>query len=384
MQKVHLKRTKRLLAGHLWVFSNEIAESLKHYLPGSLVEFFDAKDAFLGVGYINPHSLIAARVLSRDKAEIGEDFLRARIKDAIVLRERLIGDISACRLIFSESDFLPGLVVDKYGDCIVIQILTFGMESLKDIVIRVLDDLLNPRVIVLRNDSRVRELEGLPLFKEVIKGSLEQACAIREGGLMFEVDPLEGQKTGYFLDQRDNRSALAGFVKGGRGLDLFSYTGAWGLRLAKNGASVTLVDDSERALEGARRNAELNGVAAEFEKANVFEYLKIAPEKESYDFVILDPPALVKSASKLKEAEKAYRKLNSLAIGLLKPGGILATSSCSHHMGREMFLNMLVSAGRDSGRRLRLIYQGFQAPDHPVLIAMPETEYLKCVFLVAD
>ncbi|MDH4231580.1 MAG: class I SAM-dependent rRNA methyltransferase [Nitrospirota bacterium] len=383
-----MKRTKRLLGGHLWVFSNEIYESVKHYSPGSLVEVCDMHDLFLGTGYINPQSLISVRLLTREKEEIDEKFIRRRIKDAVNLRERLFGKRDAFRLFYSEGDYLPGLIVDKYADCLVLQFLTAGAEAFRDIIIRTLDELVNPGIMVLRNESRMRTLEGLPLHKEVIKGDLRVLPVVREDGLLFEIDPYEGQKTGFFLDQRENRVSLKKYVSGGRGLDLFCYLGAWSMHLASAGAEVIGVDASERAVVSAKRNAELNGLGerSAFVKDDVFSFLEreLESAEKKYDFIVLDPPAFVKSASKIKEAIKAYRELNEMSMKLIKPGGMLATSSCSYHLSKEIFGDMLHSAGRNAKRSLRLLEMRSQSPDHPVLLSMPETEYLKCAFLIVD
>ncbi|MEW6109324.1 MAG: class I SAM-dependent rRNA methyltransferase [Nitrospirota bacterium] len=388
MQKVHLIRTKRLLGGHLWVFSNELHENPKQFSAGSLVEVHDMKNIFLGIGYINPHSLISVRLLTREKDTIDREFFRKKINEALKLRERLQGKRHALRIIFSEGDYLPGLIVDRYGDCIVLQFLTYGIEMFKETIIGLLDEMLNPAIIVLRNDSRLRRLEGLPQNKELVKGDLGSLPVIEEDGVLFEIDPLEGQKTGFFLDQSENRAALKKFIKEGKGLDLFCYTGAWAVHLASGGADVTCVDTSGRALEQAHINANLNSVAERVSLAedDVFTFLtkELIKGEKKYDFIVLDPPAFVKSSNKTKEAVKAYRELNEMSMRLIKRGGILATSSCSYHLSREMFLDMLKSAGKISKRDLRLIQMRSQGPDHPVLLAMPETEYLKCAFLIVD
>jgi len=394
--KIHLRRTKRVLAGHLWIFSNEIYEGLKNYAPGSVVDVYGRQEEFLGTGYINPNSLIAVRLLSRTENEIrngiNKDFLRKRLTQAIELRKKLFASKEnlpdAVRLVYSEGDYLPGLIVDKYGDCLVLQFLTYGMEALREHILELMDEMLNPRLMVLRNDGRSRSLEGLPLGKEVLKGDPGSLPVINEEGILFEIDPLEGQKTGFFLDQRDNRTQLRKLIRSGRGLDLFCYSGGWALNAAYSGADVTGVDESERAVGYAGRNAGLNSLkgTASFIKANVFSHLdsELAAGEKRYDFIVLDPPAFVKSAARIKEAEKAYRQLNNSCMKLIKPGGILASSSCSYHMGREMFVNMLNSAARDAGRSLRLISLSSQCRDHPILLSMPETEYLKCAFLIVD
>jgi len=388
IKKVHLKRTKRLLGGHLWVFSNEIHENLRNYEAGSLVEVRDMHDLFLGIGYINPQSLISIRLLTRENKEINREFLQRRINDAVMLRKRLVGKRDACRLIYSEGDYLPGLIADIYSGCLVLQFLTAGMEALKGMIIEILDELVSPEVIVLRNESRMRTLEGLPLYKEVIKGDLQKLPIVEEDGLFFEIDPFEGQKTGFFLDQRENRISLKRYVRGGKGLDLFCYLGAWSMHLASSGAEVIGVDASEKALIQAEKIAEMNGVSerVSFVKADVFSFLEkeLESTEKKYDFIVLDPPAFVKSSGKIKEAVKAYRELNEMSMRLLKPGGLLATSSCSYHLSKELFTDMLHSAGRNAQRNLRLIEMRSQGPDHPVLLSMPETEYLKCAFLMVD
>jgi 23S rRNA (cytosine1962-C5)-methyltransferase len=388
MKKIHLKRTKRVLGGHLWVFSNEIYENVRGYAPGSLVELFDRQEKFLGTGYINPNSLISIRILSRQRVEMDREFIRRRLRTALDLREKLFEDSDALRLVYSEGDYLPGLIVDRYGKCIVIQLLTYGIETSKDLIIELLDEMLAPGAIVLKNESRSRLLEGLTLHKEVVKGTLDELPVIRENGVSLEIDPYGGQKTGFFLDQKDNRRALRRYVKGGEGLDLFCYTGAWSLNLAFSGAEVTGVDESEKAIEQAAKNAALNAFKgkASFVKDDVFSFLKrkVGEDRKRYDFIVLDPPAFVKSSARIKEAVRAYREVNGLCMKLLKPGGILATSSCSYHLGREMFLEMLRDASRDVNRGLRLLELRSQDRDHPVLLSMPETEYLKCAFLVVD
>jgi 23S rRNA (cytosine1962-C5)-methyltransferase len=388
IQKVHLKRTKRVLGGHLWVFSNEIYERLGDYAPGSVVEIFDRKETFLGTGYINPSSLISVRILARERVAIDREFIKKRLQAAFDLRDRLFLGHDALRLVFSEGDYLPGLVVDRYGSCLVLQFLTRGIENLRDAIIELIDEMLNPAVIVLKNESRARTLEGLSLYKEIVKGSLEPLPAVRENGMLFEVDPFGGQKTGFFLDQKDNRIALKGYAGRGRGLDLFCYTGAWSVHLASAGLEMTGVDESEGAIRQAIRNAELNSLQGrvDFLQEEVFSFLRkeAAGEGEKYDCIVLDPPAFVKSSAKLKEAVRAYRELNGYCMKLVRRGGILASSSCSYHLDRETFLDMLRASARDAGRRIRLLSLRSQDADHPVLLAMPETEYLKCAFLLVD
>jgi 23S rRNA (cytosine1962-C5)-methyltransferase len=387
MEIAVIERPGRLLRGHLWVFSNELSGSPRRYSPGSLVELRDRSGGFLGIGYVNPASLIAVRVLSRERVPIDLGFIRQRVVDALDFRRRVLpADRASFRAVFSEGDGLPGLIADKYGDCLSVQFLTLGMERLSEIVLDALREVYSPSIVVLRNDSPSRSLEGLPLEKRVIAGSLERPPVVREGALAFEVDPLSGQKTGFFLDQSENRAAFGAMTAGGEALDLFSYTGAWGVAMAARGASVTFVDSSASALEGARRNAGINGVAdrCAFVKSDVFEFMKAqAAAGRRYDRIALDPPAFVKNAARIKEALRAYRSLNAAALGLLKKGALMATSSCSYHVDRAAFLDMLRAAARDAGRTVRVVEVRSQARDHPALLSVPETEYLKCAFLEA-
>ncbi|MDI6801957.1 MAG: class I SAM-dependent rRNA methyltransferase [Thermodesulfovibrionales bacterium] len=384
MDKVFLKRSSRVSAGHLWIFSNELSTSPKKFDPGSLVQVYDNQDRFIGIGYINPQSLISVRLLTRAKKSIDADFFRNRIIDAVNYRKAFFHDSDALRIIYSEGDFVPGLIVDKYGDCLVVQFLTLGIEKMGDMILNVLDDVLSPAVIVLRNDSQSRILEGLPLEKRIVKGSFEEFPVIHEGEIAFEIDPMTGQKTGFFLDQRENRIALSEYIKGGRGLDLFCYSGAWGLHLANKGATVTGVDDSWIAIEKAKKNAELNsfGNKCSFIKDDVFNFLKREEASGNlYDFVVLDPPAFVKSKVKIKEALRGYRELNSMAMKIVREGGILATSSCSYHIEKTVFIEMLRDSAKDAKRIPRLLEYRSQGRDHPVLLTVPETGYLKCAFL---
>lgn len=384
MQTVTLNRLSRLLSGHLWVFSNELASSPKGYEPGSIVELVDKKSNFLGIGYINPHSLISVRVLTRKREEINAEFFKTRIKNALAFRKRFMKDTDSFRAVFSESDLLPGLVADKYGDCLSIQFLTLGMEKQAETILNALDEIYSPRLMVLRNDSSIRTLEGLPLEKKIVKGNLDTLPLIKEGDMTLEVDPFTGQKTGFFLDQRENRAALGRLAGAGAGLDLFCYTGPWSIRLALSGVKMTGVDSSDYAINHAKKNAELNGVTdrCEFVNSDVFEFVKQeAAQKKKYDYIVLDPPAFVKSKAKINEALKAYRELNAACMGLLRQGGILATSSCSYHVDKSLFMEMLRVSARDAGKQARVLEMRSQAKDHPISLFVPETEYLKCVIL---
>ena len=384
MEKVILRKTIRVLEGHLWIFSNELLESPKNYEPGSFVEVYDRQNNFMGIGYINSNSLISIRLLTRKKEDIDADFFRRRILDAIDYRKRLRADSNSCRIVFSEGDLLPGLIVDKYNDCIVVQFLTLGIDKIGDMILNLLDEIFSPSTIVQRNDSQIRLLEGLALEKKIVKGAPDPLPVITEEGVTIEIDPMRGQKTGFFLDQRENRIALSRYFSGGMGLDLFCYSGAWGLQLAKKGADIIFIDESETALSIARNNAKLNNLESRcgFVKKDVFNFLHEEVEAgNTYDFIVLDPPAFVKSKAKIKEAVKGYREINSMAMRLIKKGGILATSSCSHHIERALFLEILRDAAKDAGKTARLIEYRYQSKDHPILLSVPETEYLKCAFL---
>ncbi|MBF0328232.1 MAG: class I SAM-dependent rRNA methyltransferase [Nitrospirae bacterium] len=384
MEKIYLKRTSRVNAGHLWIFSNELESSPKNYEPGSIVEVYGRKEGFIGIGYVNPNSLISIRLLTKNKEEIDAGFFRNRIKSAIAYRERFFPESDSGRIVFSEGDFIPGLIVDRYASCLSVQILTAGIEKQSESILQVLDELFNPSAIVLRNDSQSRTLEGLPLNKSVVKGNIETLPVIHEGVAAFEVDPLNGQKTGFFLDQRENRLALKKLIKGGEGLDLCCYSGGWGVQLALSGAEVNFVDDSDSSLSMAKRNVEINGLQdrCDFVQSDVFDFMKAESKKGSfYDFIVLDPPAFVKSRLKIKEALKGYRVLNHLAMSVLRPGGILATSSCSYHIEKQMFLDVLKDSAKEANRTPRLIEMRSQSKDHPILLSVPETEYLKCAFI---
>ena len=384
MEKVILRKTIRVLEGHLWIFSNELLESPKNYEPGSFVGVCDRQNNFMGIGYINPNSLISIRLLTRKKEDIDADFFRRRILDAIDYRKRLRADSNSCRIVFSEGDLLPGLIVDKYNDCIVVQFLTLGIDKIGDMILNLLDEIFSPSTIVQRNDSQIRLLEGLALEKKIVKGAPDPLPVITEEGVTIEIDPMRGQKTGFFLDQRENRIALSRYFSGGMGLDLFCYSGAWGLQLAKKGADIKFIDESETALSIARKNAKLNNLESrcKFVKKDVFNFLHEEVEAgNTCDFIVLDPPAFVKSKAKIKEAVKGYREINSMAMRLIKKGGILATSSCSHHIERALFLEILRDAAKDAGKTARLIEYRYQSKDHPILLSVPETEYLKCAFL---
>ena len=390
MPEIILKKDcdRRLRIGHLWVFSNEIAEIRGLSSDGEIVDIKDSRGGFVGKGYLNRHSLISARVLSYKDEAVDRGFFHKRIKAAIERRERFLPHLTSLRLIHSEGDLLPGLIVDRYGDAVAIQTLTLGMDIWKDAICDILEELLQPKLIIERNDASVRKLEGLEEKKGILRGTGDTRVVIEENANKFLVDLIEGQKTGFFLDQRENRERLREYVKGKRVIDCFCYSGGWSIYAAQGGSSeVVGVDASQGAVDLAAENAKLNGYSSvcAFNKADVFDYLREADKKkERFDVVVLDPPAFVKSKKEINDAVRGYREINLTAMKLLNDGGILVTSSCSHHIDRELFNDILVKAAKDAGKTARLLEFRSQGRDHPVLLPMRETEYLKCVFLEVD
>ena len=379
------KEDRRIKRGHPWVFSNEVQALPADVVPGELVEVRDFAAGFIGRGYANPRSLITVRILTRTREEIDAAFLERRISRARDLRTGL-GFGESFRAVYSEGDGLPGLIVDKYADTLVVQSLTAGIDGMLEMVIAALREAYGPKAIVLRNDVAVRELEGLAQEKRVVLGDAESLVTIEESGIRYQVDVLEGQKTGFFFDQRENRLALRDLVRGRRTLDCFCYVGAWALAAARYGASEVIgIDSSEKAVALARSNAELNSLSATFETGDVFERLReLERRKERFGCIILDPPAFVKSRAKVREALKGYKELNLRAMRILEPSGILVTCSCSHHIDQELFREMLIDAAWSAGRQARLLEMRSQSRDHPMLLAAKESQYLKCAILVVD
>jgi 23S rRNA (cytosine1962-C5)-methyltransferase len=386
---VYLKKheDRRLRQGHLWVFSNEIDQQrspLSEFQPGDRVTVLDAQSQALGVGYINPNALICVRLLSRKPSQkIGEAFFRSRFEQALALRSNWYRE-PYYRLVFGESDGLPGLVVDRFGSVLSVQIATQGMEQLKPLFLPILQQLIQPECIWLKNDSNQRRLESLSLESECWSGSLPPLVEVRENAARFVVDLRDAQKTGWFFDHRHNRAQLAHLVKGKRVLDLFSYIGAWGMPCALAGAEqVVCVDSSASALALARQSAELNGCAGvmQFERADVFDYLKqLREQRQLFDVVVLDPPALIKRKKDFKAGLEAYRQLHHLALQVLNMPGTLVSASCSHHLQRDQLHDLLRSSARHIDRHLLIHAFAGQGADHPVHPAIPETEYLKAFF----
>ena len=378
---------RRIRAGHLWVYSNEVdivATPLKAFEPGQQVQLLAHNGKSLGNAYVNPNSLISARLVSRDPQYVlDRSLLVHRLKVALSLRERLF-DKPFYRLVYGETDQLPGLVVDRYNDICVVQITTAGMEAVKDQVLEALDKVIHPAGIVLRADSAIRKLEGLESYREDI-GSVPEQVVVEEHGLSFSVSLQQGQKTGWFYDQRSNRTSMRKYVKGARVLDVFSYVGAWGIQAALAGAdSVMCIDSSARAIEAVEANAKLNGVGQKLivEKEDAFEMLRrLRADREKFDVVIVDPPAFIKRKKDVTEGLKAYHRLNRMAMQVLGKDSMLISCSCSYHLQRDKLREILLGASRHIDRFTQIIEHGQQGPDHPIHPGIPEMDYLKAKFM---
>jgi 23S rRNA (cytosine1962-C5)-methyltransferase len=387
---LHPAQEKRLLAGHNWVFSNENKEVQAQTAPlaGDLAVVATSSGHELGLAFYHPNSLIACRMLTRSPKEaIDADFFRRRLAEAVAYREKVCPGENAYRLCFGESDGLPGLVVDRYGAILVLQVLSAGIERRLDLVAAALDELLKPKGIYLKNDHRARALEGLPLECRLLSGAVPERTPIVEGGLRYVAAVGEGQKTGHYFDQRDNRAFLRPYFAGRNVLDLYCYTGGFAINAAKGGArSVFALDSSGPALALAKENAKLNGVegSVSFDEGDAEAALdSFAGFQQPFkpDMIVLDPPSLVPAKKHLPKALRLYAKLNAQALKALPRGGLLATATCSHHVSREGFVKMLRDAQVKAQRAARLIALRGQSADHPVLLAMPETEYLHFALL---
>lgn len=390
MQVITLKKNedKRVRNGHPWIFSNEIASMSLPPEAGMACQVLDYQGKSVGYGYLNHQSLIAVRIVSNQPVAIDSvEFFSERLRAAKQERLTRFPGIKTYRLVYGESDHLPGLVVDVYGDYVSLQLLTAGMDRRRDLIVHALKEVLNPAGIIARNDVAVRKMEGLGEEVVVLDGTIPPTMIMEENGLRFEIDLTHGQKTGGFLDQKDNHRLLESLSPGAEVLDCFCYSGSWGVHAAAYGAQdVLCLDISERALSHAARNAVLNGVRERmsFEAVDVFERLRsLEAEGRRFDLIVLDPPAFVKNKRQLAEATKGYLTINRRALSLLKPGGYLITCSCSYHMGREAFRDLLAQAARLSRREVCLEGCYGQAADHPVLLTVPESDYLKCLVLRA-
>lgn len=390
MTRIILKRYegRTVRDGGLWIYDNEIDHVEGEYRNGDIVDVYSYKEDFVGRGYINDHSKIRIRLLSRDPEEtINREFFKKRVRDAWDYRKSVV-ETDCCRVVFSDSDRLPGLIVDKFEDVLVFEIDTLGMDVRKEMLVDVVkevfaEDGLPLRGIYERSDAKVRTLEGLERVKGFLSDPFPTVIPVKENGVKLQVNVAEGQKTGYFLDQKYNHLAIRRLCTGKSVLDCCTHTGGFALSAAVTASEVTGIDASELAIEQARVNSELNGFNnTRFEVADIFDYL-VEKQKEGrlYDVIILDPPAFTKSKNSLKNAVKGYKEINYRAMKLLRPGGYLITCSCSEYMERGHFLSILLNAANDAHKRLRLVENRAQSPDHPVILGNNVSDYLKCVIL---
>ena len=388
MIKINLRRkiSQRVVNGHPWIFNNELENVDSDVKGGEIVEVFTHDKKFVGKGYINPKSQILVRLLTREKsAEINEQFFYDRILQCWEYRKKL-GYTENCRLVFGEADSLPQLIIDKFNDYFVIQTLALGIDVWKPAIVSALNKIFQPKGIYERNDVPVRELEGLPQQKGFLSEPFDTKIIIRENGLQFHVDIENGQKTGYFLDQQDNRRAIQHIVKGADVLGAFTYTGTFEIHAAHYGArSVLGLDISENAVQQATKNAALNEMAdiCRFETANAFDVLKQwGKEGKQYDVVMLDPPAFTKSRETIQKAITGYKEINLRGMKLIRPGGFLVTSSCTNLVNAEMFQQIIDMAAKDVRRKIRQVVFQTQSADHPIIWGMENTQYLK--FLIVQ
>ena len=374
-------REKRVYSMHPWVFRSDIERIDGEYLPGDVVDIQSSKGRFLARGYYNPNSQIALRIMTYQDEPVNREMIFERVHDAIEYR-RSFADLKSCRLVFAESDRLPALIVDAFGDILVLQCLALGMERFKQDVVDALVEEIHPLGIWERNDVPVRRLEGLELNTGLLYGEVPDRVVLTENGIRFYVDVKNGQKTGFFLDQKENRAAIAPFVRGKRVLDCFTHTGSFALHAGYYGAEeVTGVDISEYACAFAEENAKLNGLEkhVHFITANAFDLLSEQSRSGSkYDVIILDPPAFTKTRSALESALRGYKEINLRAMKMIVPGGYLVTCSCSQHVHPDVFRKMILNAAKDAKVLLRQVEFRTQGRDHPILPYAQETEYLKC------
>ena len=380
-------KEQRILAGHPWIYAGEVKKIRGELADGGVARVLDHAGRHLGMALVNRQSKIVGRLYTRGHEVFDRDFLAARLGEAAEFRRRFLGlgPETGVRWVFSEGDRLPGLVVDQYGGVVVLQLLTLPMDVRRELLLELLGELFDPEAVVERSDVGSRRYEGLEPVKQVLAGSVPETVVIEEGGARYLVDVLEGQKTGFFLDQRENRGLVRRYAKGRRVLDAFCYTGGFAVAAAVAGASeVTGLDSSEEAVVRARENASLNGVdqRCTFEVENVFDRLRsLEKEGKKYDLVVLDPPAFAKNKAAVAGAFRGYKEINLRALKLLEPGGLLLTCSCSQHMTETLFERMLLEAARDTRREVRLLHRTTQAGDHPIVLGMPESQYLTCFWL---
>lgn len=377
------KGEARLDSGHPWIYSSDVADA-RGAEPGEAVRVVNERGRFLGMAHFSSASQIRLRLLTRQDRPIDRGFFLERLRAAIEFRRRAVLDSDACRLVHAEADLLPALIVDQYAGHLSVQFLDQGMDRAAPLIADCLRELLEPASLLARNDVPVRRLEQLPLEPQPLYGEPPARVEIRMNGLRLLVDPLHGQKTGVFLDQRENYLAAARWARG-RGLDLFTCTGGFALHAARSCESIEAVDTSAAALELAAENARLNTIEnIQWREANAFDYLSgLVSARRQFDWIVLDPPAFAKSRANLDSALRAYREINFKALKLLAPGGVLVTCSCSHHLTEAALLELVASAALNTGRTLRVLERRTQASDHPILLTVPETHYLKCLILQA-
>lgn len=380
----------RVLAGHPWIYGGSVLRLTQPASDGDLVQVKDHRQRFLGVGFYNSKSKIQVRMLAPERIEADRSFFEERIRAALAVRQRYLPQATSFRVVNSESDLLSGLIVDKYEDVLVVQTSALGMDRRKPVIVAALETIFSPRAIVERNDVASRKFEGLPDSSGVLLGSLQGETIVRLNGLQFTANLLTGHKTGLYLDQQVNYQRVAGLIPllpAAQVLDCFSFVGGFGLHAAESGAGqVHLIDQSAEAIDAARRNAQLNGLAdkCSFETTNVFDWLKAQTAARSnekvvprFDLIILDPPSFTRNRAAVPDALRGYKEIHLRALKLLKPGGVLATFCCSHHVGVGLFQEAILAAAYDARRLLRRVASYVQSPDHPVIPAIPETEYLK-------
>jgi 23S rRNA (cytosine1962-C5)-methyltransferase len=380
--RVNRKAADRVASGHPWIFSSDITDR-DGAQPGAAVKVADSRGRPLGTAHYSSASQISLRMLSAHVEEIGREFYLRRLRAAETHRRRVVRESNAYRVVHGEADLLPALVVDRYADCLVLQTLDQGMYAAKEHIVSCLDEIFHPRAIVARNDVAVRAKEQLPLESTVLQGEAPECVSVQMNGLTLRADLLHGQKTGIFLDQRENYHAASRYASGGRALDCFTSTGGFALHLASQCEHVEAVDSSAATLVTARANADANGIGnVHFREADVFKLLAghVSTHRQ-FSMVVLDPPAFAKSRRNVEAAFSGYKEINLRALRLLSPGGILLTCSCSHHVSEAAFLELLAQAALDAKRTLRVLERRTQAQDHPILLTVPETHYLKCLIL---
>jgi 23S rRNA (cytosine1962-C5)-methyltransferase len=373
----------RVRGGHLWIYRSDVLKA-DEAKGGSIVVVRDQNRNFVGQAFFSDSSQISLRFLTQTEEPMDREWWRRRLREAAARRAGITANTNAYRLVYSEGDLLPSIIIDRYDDVLVLQTLSQGSETIKPLLVELLTEQFAPRAIIERNDVRVRQHEGLEMIAGTLYGEAPQEFEIKQDGIRFLVSPLSGQKTGSFLDQRENRLA-ARAVAHGRALDCFTFTGAFALHLTRVCDSVLGIDISAEGIQSARRNAELNHATnVEFREANVFDALReMEAASERFDTIVLDPPAFAKNRASVKAAVRGYKEINLRAIKLLNPGGVLVTCTCSYHMPEDLFLGIIAEAAKDAHRKLQLIEKRTQGGDHPILLSVPETYYLKCVIVRA-